>query len=88
MQKTQVSWLPLGLIALLLSTLPAVADSMGALDIELPKRLVGRTERGIDIPILRRQKSKLQRRDGQAVSVGIGDYQDVYVQRTSCPPPP
>ena len=88
MQKMQLSWLPLGLIALLLSTLPAVADSMGALDIELPKRLVGRTERGIDIPILRRQKSKLQRRDGQAVSVGIGDYQDVYVQRTSCPPPP
>ena len=79
MRKTQLSWLPLGLISLLFSALPVMADGTGALGNELLKRTTGRTEGGIDVPILRRQKSKLQRRDGQAVSVGIGDYQDVYV---------
>lgn len=79
MQKTRTSWLPLGLVALLFSALSATA-STDSLDIELLKRTAGRTEGGIHVPILRRQKSKLQRRDGQAVSIGIGDYQDVYVQ--------
>ena len=52
-------------------------DSTGALGIELLKRTAGRTEGGIGIPILRRQKSKLQGRDRKVDSVGTDDYQDV-----------
>ena len=67
-----------------------MAGSTGPLDIELLIRTTRRTEGGIDVPILRRQKSKLQRRDGQAVSAGISDYQDVfgtcmYNEFHSCP---